>query len=188
MIKIERVLHPTDFSDRSASAARYAGFLAEQFGAELHLLYVIEDALGKIPNPQVGFPPPDECYEKTVDGPSDEMRTALGLEWHGALRVVLATKLGPTADAIVQYAQLHHMDMVVMGTHGRRGVAHALMGSVAESVMRRSPCPALTVRSTTEQPERDELRCFGASPLSRLRLHFECLTTAHDTNKRLTGS
>lgn len=53
MIEIKRVLHPTDFSDRSAIAARYAGFLAEQFGAELHLRYVIEDALGKIPNLKV---------------------------------------------------------------------------------------------------------------------------------------
>ncbi len=152
MIEIKRILHPTDFSASSAAAAGYAGFLAQQFGAELHLLYVIEDALGKIPNLEVGFPAPDESDEQTLNEPTEVMRTALGVQWQSELRVVLATKLGPPEDEILGYARQHDIGLIVMGTHGRKGVSHMLMGSVAESVSRQAPCPVMTVRPQIDQP------------------------------------
>ncbi len=63
MPDIKRILHPTDFSKCSAAAARYAVRFARFYGAELHLLYVIEDAMGKIPEPHVGFPGPGDVVE-----------------------------------------------------------------------------------------------------------------------------
>ena len=63
---------------------------------------------------------------------------------------VVLTALG-TPEAIVEYAKTHNIDIIVMGTHGRRALAHLLMGSVAERVVRTAPCPVLTVR----HPERE---------------------------------
>ena len=70
---------------------------------------------------------------------TDEDRTML----HA--KPVVLTALG-TAEAIVEYAKTHTVDIIVMGTHGRRALAHLLMGSVAERVVRTAPCPVLTVR------------------------------------------
>jgi nucleotide-binding universal stress UspA family protein len=68
------------------------------------------------------------------------------IDHHDCPRVVLATRLGPISDQIVAYARENAIDMIVIGTHGRRGLAHALIGSVAELVVRKASCPVLAVR------------------------------------------
>ena len=145
MPTIQRILHPTDFSEHSAAAADYASLLTRQFGAELHLLFVVEDAMGKIPESGLGFPAPGD---RVAVEPSalPRLEENVGVRSVDEARVFLATRLGIINDQIVSYADEHSIDMIVIGTHGRRGLAHPLMGSVAEAVVRKANCPVLTVR------------------------------------------
>lgn len=148
MLKIERVLLPTDFSTTARAALEMARETAELTGAELHLLYavVLHSANGE------GAPHAGSSLEQAVA----EVETWAGerlLEESGGdtggpgPNIVTATRRGiSAAQAILDYAQEHRVDLVVMGTHGRRGVRHLLMGSVAEEVVRRAGCPVLTVR------------------------------------------
>ncbi len=144
MATIARILHPTEFSDHSAAAAAYASTLAATFEADLHVLYVLEQSMDKIPEPDLTFPPPGES---TRVGPAvlAALQKAVGLRASEASRLILATRLGPVSDQIVSYAKDADIDIIVIGTHGRRGLAHALTGSVAEAVVRKANCPVLTV-------------------------------------------
>jgi universal stress protein A len=153
MPSIQRILHPTDFSEHSAAAAQYASFLAQLCDAELHLLYVVEDSMGKIPQPDLGFPAPGEVARVRQDV-WPQLRDVVGVGLPDSDRITLATRLGPISDQIVACASDNEIDLIVIGTHGRRGVMHALMGSVAEAVVRTASCPVLTVRLA--KPERDE--------------------------------
>ena len=146
MPTVQRILHATDFSEHSAAAAQYASLLARQFSAELHLLFVVEDAMGKIPDAGIGFPAPGDrvAVEPSV-WPLIEAN--VGVRSANADDVLLATRLGIISDQIVIYANDSSIDMIVIGTHGRRGLSHVLMGSVAEAVVRKANCPVLSVRS-----------------------------------------
>jgi nucleotide-binding universal stress UspA family protein len=145
MPSLTRILHSTDFSESSANAAEYACFLAEKFAAELHVLYVLEDSMAKLPDLTLGFPPPGERGEPITGGPSAELRTKLGLS-AGPSQIVLATRMGALAGQIVEYADDNALDLIVIGTHARHGLVHAILGSVAETVVRTARCPVLTVR------------------------------------------
>lgn len=145
MPTIQRILHPTDFSEQSAAAAEYGSYLAPLCDAELHLLYVVEDALGNIPHPALGFPATGE-RAKVQQEVWPQLQEVVGVQLPESDRIILATRLGPISDQIVSYASDNEIDLIVIGTHGRRGVMHALMGSVAEAVVRKASCPVLTVR------------------------------------------
>ena len=122
---IRRILVATDFSQASDAAVARAREIAVPLGASLCLLHVFED------DSFVTSAVATERLAKTVEA-------GLG---H---RTALVT--GPVASAIVEYADGHAFDLIVMGTHGRTGVAHLLLGSVAERVVRTATCPVLTVR------------------------------------------
>jgi universal stress protein A len=144
MPSITKILHPTDFSASSASAAAYACFLAEKFDAALEVLFVLEGSMDKIPDSDVGFPPPGEsCVYSSVAGPN--LKEVVGVDPQQVRRVTLVTRVGPISDQAVAHALASHCDLIVMGTHGRRGFAYAVAGSVAEAVVRKAPCPVLTV-------------------------------------------
>lgn len=145
MPSLTRILHPTDFSESSSNAAQYACFLAEKFSAELHVLFVLEDSMAKMPDLTLGFPPPGERGEPISGGPDVELRERLGIS-AGPSQIVLATRMGPLAKQIAEYAENNAIDMIVIGTHGRSGLAHAILGSNAEAVVRSAKCPVLTVR------------------------------------------
>ncbi len=144
MIDLRRILVPIDFSAHSTSALDTAVEFARRFHAEIHLLHVHQ-----LPS----YVYPDGIFPLTPELISDvEKKIALELE-RSAIRVRAAevectTKLviGVTFLEIVAYARECDADLIVMGTHGRSGLAHALLGSVAEKVLRKAPCPVLTVR------------------------------------------
>ena len=133
--KIGRVLVPTDFSVCSMWALRYAEEMARRFGAEILLLHV-DGSLA--PYSELA-----EARHAAVRKELEELATVLrdrGVPSRGELRC------GGFAEEILKLAGTEHADLIVMGTHGRTGLPHVLMGSVAESVSRRSTCPVLTVR------------------------------------------
>lgn len=146
MITLDRILVPTDFSDCSERARSYACEFAKRFEAELHLLHAV---------PPISIPAymgyvPDELVE-----PKDSAREMLEAWDDPALQdaknVVRVVVLGTPFVEIVQYAREQKMDLIVMGTHGHSGLTHALLGSVAEKVVRKAACPVLTVRPEGHQ-------------------------------------
>jgi nucleotide-binding universal stress UspA family protein len=146
MIDLRRILVPTDFSKHSENALKYAVAFAEKFGAELHLLHVVQDLALFVPDAVGGTPP----VVPPVDQLTAAVREALqrlirdnGLE---RLRVCPEVREGTPFYEIIRCAREKDVDLIVMGTHGRSGLAHVLLGSVSEKVVRKAPCPVLTVR------------------------------------------
>ncbi len=152
--KFEKILLPTDFSEYSAVATEYASELAAKYGAELHLLHALETHLSGTPGFAMGLALPNYVSEtkaaaqKSLAGvldPASPAGTGSGVE------VVQAVVEGSPKTEIVKYAREHDIDLIVLSTHGRTGLSHVLMGSVAETVVRTAPCPVLTVRPTGHQ-------------------------------------
>jgi nucleotide-binding universal stress UspA family protein len=139
------ILLPTDGSDGIAAAAAHAATLAERFGATVHVLSVV-DTRNRFESPTGGLSMEawtdaereraDHAVEHTVDALGDDVP------------VETAIVEGVPRTEILRYVEDEGMDMVVMGTHGRTGLDHYLIGSVAEKVVRRSPVPVVTVRLT----------------------------------------
>lgn len=147
MITLERILLPTDFSECSERARSYACELAKRFTAELHLLHVAGPIM--VPPGYVG-PVPDELL-RPEEGARHELEKWNDPAFEEAKGVVRTVTLGTAFVEIVRYAREHEVDLVVIGTHGRSGINHALLGSVAEKVVRKAPCPVLTVRPEGHQ-------------------------------------
>jgi len=152
MIRLKTILLPTDFSQPSSAAVPYACDLAEVFGAELHVLHVIHDLATEVPDFGMGLAFPGylehlpERMQKLEEAAIHQLSDVLPEGWNKT-RIVLATRKGPPFQRIIEYAREHQTDLVVMGTHGRGMLKHTLLGSVAERVVRKAPCPVLTVRA-----------------------------------------
>jgi nucleotide-binding universal stress UspA family protein len=147
MIVLQRILVATDFSEASSVAVDRAYALASAFDAQLHLLHVVDEPLHE---PWAGYTPAADFLElierlrnKALQRLEDE-KSRKGIP---AERIVLATTWGDPGDEILNYASHHDIDLIVCGTHGRRGWNHLVMGSVAERIVRLARCPVLTMRA-----------------------------------------
>jgi universal stress protein A len=150
MISIRKILVPVDFSEHSREALRYACDLAGRYGAALTLLHVLE-----LP-PRTAGPDGYLLFEAEA---GDALREPLEQQLHLLQQELTAG--GTTSDArlipgrpaseIVRAAAEGGYDLVVMGTHGRTGLGRALLGSVAERVVRRARCPVLTVHRAAHE-------------------------------------
>jgi nucleotide-binding universal stress UspA family protein len=144
MITLKTILVPSDFSDCSDEALRYGLELARRFDARLHLLHVVQDPVAQ-PWAAEGFSVPlFEVVEQWQKQAEERLRAAVPDADKG--RVTVAAVVATPYAEILDYASAHEVDLIVMGTHGRGGVSHMLLGSIAERVVRRAPCPVLTVR------------------------------------------
>ena len=151
-IDLKNILYPTDFSDLSLKACRYAFSFAEAYGAQLHCIHVVDEAyqywvsLGPESVP-IGPPPED------LTGVAQEQLEKFKSAHLGGLgkEPIMAALFGKPFAEICTYAEEKQIDLIVIATHGRSGISHALMGSTAEKVVRKAPCPVLTVRD----PEHD---------------------------------
>ena len=142
----KNILCPTDFSEPANSALSYACDLVAQYRAELHLLHVLPDPVAALTayGPVVSGIPAD--WEKTMREEADkQLAGLLDTEWEKANRVRRCVTEGIPNVQIVLYAEENAIDLIIMGTHGRTGFNHFLMGSEAEKVVRKSPCPVLTI-------------------------------------------
>lgn len=146
MITLKRILVPTDFSEHSKNALRYAAAFADKFGAQIHLLHVFQDLAIFQPDAVTAAPPalpPRDALlaaARTALEQSIEECPIKGVPVHPEVRE------GAAQEEIVVFAREKNIDLIIMGTHGRGWLAHVLMGSVAEKVVRKAPCPVLTVR------------------------------------------
>ena len=141
-----RILVPTDFSPPSKAALDYAKAVATRFGASLHLLHVADDPYRAALAAEVFVPEVEGLRDEIVASAVGRLKDQLTAAETTALHATTAAIIGTPAWAIVEYAAANDIDLIVMGTHGRGGMAHLLMGSVAERVLRTAPCPVLTVR------------------------------------------
>ena len=146
MSDIKRILVPTDFSEPADAALAYALDLARMFGAAVSLVHVFDDPIDQTLFTEQYIPVPpdlrDELLRTARKRLEDRVLRAAGSD------ISFAILVGPTAQGIVNGARDQEADLIVMGTHGRRGAAHLLLGSVAEQVIRTAPCPVLTVRTS----------------------------------------
>ena len=149
-IDINKILLPTDFSSYSATATKYACELATKFDAELHLLHTLEVHLSSTPGFGMGLALPQYVHESRAAA-EKALTSVLDPQWSVGRKVVQAVVEGSPKVEIVRYARTQAIDLIVLATHGRSGLAHVIIGSVAESVVRTAPCPVLTVRPEGHQ-------------------------------------
>lgn len=146
MIDLKHILVPTDFSKSSENALRYAVAFVEKFGAQLSLLHVVQDLTWFIPEAILVAPaaiPPVEQFHTAALTALERMIKGLNLP---GITVHPEVRQGAPFHAIIEYAREKNIDLIVMGTHGHTGLTHVLVGSTAEKVVRKAPCPVLTVR------------------------------------------
>ena len=147
MIALKKILIATDFSEPSAVALSYGRELARSFGASLTVLTVVDNILTRAYGSD-GMVLVDPELQREIESAAQRQVDALLFEEdRKTLRAISVTVTSNSPPgSIVTYARDKAIDLIVMGTHGRGAVAHLLMGSVAERVVRTAPCPVLTVR------------------------------------------
>jgi len=142
----KRILVPVDFSPPSDAALQYARNVAARYGASLHLLHVAEDPYRAFYSAEVFVPQVEGLREEILSDTARQLTARLQPSDITQLHATAESIIGTPAGSIVEYAAGRDIDLIVMGTHGRGGMAKLLMGSVAERVVRMAPCPVLTVR------------------------------------------
>jgi nucleotide-binding universal stress UspA family protein len=164
MFALKNILVATDFSECSDAALRYGRALARQFGARLHVLHVVEtvlaDSLGVygyasvVPELQLELEESDrKRLESLISADDRQMLQA----------TTTLCSFDTPAHAIDDYARSEKVDLIVIGTHGRRGLSHLVLGSVAEKVVRTAPCPVLTVRVPEHEATKPDAGTASAS-------------------------
>ncbi len=161
---LHRILVPTDFSAPSAAALAMARELAARFGASIQLIHVLDDpyAAGSYAPEVYGYVPAGlrEAWQRTAE---TQLLAVFPAREREPFRATSAVVFGSPARTIVEYADTNGFDLIVMGTHGRSGVAHLLLGSVAERVVRTAHCPVLTVRETAAPQTAADTKAVAAA-------------------------
>ncbi|MFZ5585844.1 MAG: universal stress protein [Thermodesulfobacteriota bacterium] len=139
----QNILFPVDFSDNNRAVSPYALDMAATHGSLLHLLHVVRD-LSHFAGFYVPHPNLESLIQDVARGARRKM-DQFRQEHFAAARTTARVAVGDPAQEIVQYARENLIDLIIMGTHGRRGLEHAIFGSVAEKVVKNSPVPVLTV-------------------------------------------
>jgi nucleotide-binding universal stress UspA family protein len=141
------ILVPTDFSEFADHALDYAIMLASKLGAQVHVVHALTI-------PELGVPELGVALTSTMMGSMvQKNQAALDklLASHPSANLATMLRTGDPRSVILQAAKELGADLIVMGTHGRRGVSRALLGSIAEAIVRTAPCPVLTVRGRDHQ-------------------------------------
>ncbi len=150
MLSIRRILFPTDFSDGAKRALPQAAHLADWHDADLHILNVTGRHRHDYEETTANFPIATDTLTKWLGRPEKSVR---GASWPDLEALPITQKQvesAEPAERILAYAEDEAIDLIVMGTHGRRGVDRMLFGSVTEEVVRKAACPTLTVRADTD--------------------------------------
>ena len=146
MIQLTKILFPSDFSELSEAALKYALQFTRDYKATLHVVHVVDEAyqywMSMAPSTvPVGAPIVEDVIKNAKASMDRLVREKIGAD----LPVVQQVLIGRPFLEIIKYAKQQAIDLIVIGTHGRGGLTHMLMGSVAEKIVRKAPCPVLTV-------------------------------------------
>jgi nucleotide-binding universal stress UspA family protein len=145
---LDRILVPVDFSDCSLDALEYGAFVAQRSKASVKILHVLEPVSYGL-DFTLSHREKRESIRIAYTKRLSELASALAIAGVPSEFLIVG---GLPTDSILDAARTQPADLIVMGTHGRRGLSHALFGSIAESVLRKSSCPVLTVRSPKFRP------------------------------------
>jgi len=145
MNKITKILVPIDFSNYSKKALQYAVSFAKQFNSQLYLVYVIEPVIypTDFSMGQVTFPTSDT---ELTNRAKEELNALIKTEIGSAIESDAIIKSGKPFVEINETASEEDIDLIIIATHGHTGIEHLLFGSTAEKVVRKAPCPVLTLR------------------------------------------
>ena len=142
---INKILVPTDFSDLSLAGMEYVATLGVLHDAKIYVLHVVPDNILAPPFPNVDMNS-ETIMRDTVEKAREELQHFISEHLKNLGKVTQAVRRGEPAKEIIRFAEEEDIGLIVMATHGRTGVAHVLMGSVAEKVVRHSTIPVLTVK------------------------------------------
>ncbi|NBS89819.1 universal stress protein [bacterium] len=148
MITLKSILVPTDFSKQSQSAIRYGIEFAKKFGAKLHVLHVVQDV--SIFIPEMGFINPSAALsniEPMLLAAGKSLADFLEPYKHHGIELISHCQEGNPIDEIISLATDENIDLIILGTHGHTGLKHLFLGSLAETLVRKSPCPVLSLRN-----------------------------------------
>jgi universal stress protein A len=154
---IRKILVPTDFSPRSDRALEYAVALATAMKAAVHLVHVVEEPFAG--GAEMYVRDAQEIRDQLDADARSRLAAIAGRVDPGRMPVSTEIRHGSAFDGIIYEARATGADLIVMGTHGRSGLSHALLGSVAERVIRGAHCPVLAVRT----PEAPQVPCAAES-------------------------
>jgi nucleotide-binding universal stress UspA family protein len=144
-LNIKKILVPIDFSDYSKSALKYSQEFAQFFDAEIFLIYVVEPMVypPDFSMGQIAIPTIDIEIDRRAN---EELERLAKNEIHPEIKYRVIIKTGKPFVEIIQTATDLDIDLIIIATHGHSGVEHILFGSTAEKVVRKAPCPVLTLR------------------------------------------
>jgi nucleotide-binding universal stress UspA family protein len=146
---VKKILVPTDFSEISAQAFPYAEDIALQFGAEIHLVHVLEK---DPPIPLIRtFDMTTETVVKKLEEDTSSLLNQFKSKFSKDVNVKEVLLRGNDFEEIVEYSNKNNIDLIVIATHGRTGLLHTLLGSVAEKVIRYAKIPVLVITATKEE-------------------------------------
>jgi len=146
MIKLERILFPTDFSSTAEHALKYALSFASEHKAKLYVMHVISDSYSPVVFGEDGesvAPPSLETMEAKA---KKLMQQLIPERYMKELKIEYIIVQGGPLKEILKSVKEHNIDLLTMATHGRKGISHILMGSLAEKVVQMAPCPVLTIK------------------------------------------
>ena len=142
------ILVPLDFSPASDEALVRAKQLANQCNARLSLLHIVTDPQARGTwTADIYVPAIPEIREMLVTAARTRLAATVTEGERNQLQVTVDARVGGVAEVILEVARTHHIDLIVMGTHGRRGLSHLVMGSIAEKVVREAPCAVMTTHA-----------------------------------------
>ncbi len=151
MIKLKNILFPTDFSRCADQALTHAVYLAEKYQAALHLLHVVtlyKDQPDVLSNELAET---EDLIRKLEEKAEIQLNTVANAHGNDDMEIIVKQKRAiSAAPAILEYSSKNGIDLIVMGTHGRRGIEHLLLGSASEEVVRLAECPVFTIRESEE--------------------------------------
>lgn len=149
MITIKNILCPIDYSVYSEKALQYAIEFAEKYQAKLYLLHVLDLRVYDVNDPELYNV--NIVDKEMIDTLKERLFKCISEDTKGKVSVECVVVQGVPFAEIIKASRDYNINLIVLGTHGRTGISHAIMGSVAEKVVRKAPCPVLTVR----HPEHD---------------------------------
>lgn len=151
MFDIKTIVVPTDFSKISFSAFEYARNMAEKMNAEIHLIHVMEKNPPLLAGQYSGATEEEKLISMEKELRASLRETAGVLREESNVRITEVFRIGTDYEEIVSYSKEINSDLIVIATHGRTGIFHTLLGSVAEKVIRFSKCPVLVISPQEEE-------------------------------------
>lgn len=161
-MKLRAILCPTDFSTSSEEALAYGSYLAEETGARLYLLHVVDESAAYTTEyTGMGYL---ADFTQQIEHEAQHLLEAISPP-SAVVEFERHLLLGSPARTIIEFADEHEVDLVVMGSHGRTGLSRLLLGSIVDTVVRTAHCPVLTVRSPKAKSDSSGDRGSHSTPL-----------------------